>query len=128
MSLGTIAKVWTFGSKSNPSKTHETLQYTDGSTSCGCSGWCKRVAADGSRTCRHTRLVDQGLADSEAVSFKDYEGKGEIAAKLVMDKKGSKGTTKPKSKKMEEESTDPMDKDLKDLDKNWESKRKIRWK
>jgi len=69
----TIAKVWTFTSDSNPSKSYETLQYTDGSTSCNCLGWTRRVAADGSRTCKHTRLVDQGLADSRCVATTDYQ-------------------------------------------------------
>ena len=118
MLSGTIAKVWTFQSDSNPSKTYETLQYTDGNTSCNCMGWTRRVAADGSRTCKHTRLVDQDRADAEALSSKDY-GTGIKSATKV--------ATKPKSKKMEED-TDPMDKDLKDLDKNWDAKRRIRWK
>lgn len=71
----TIAKVWTFGSSSNPNKSYETLQYTDGSTSCNCPGWTRRVAADGSRSCKHTRFVDQGIADSEASSHVDYTQK-----------------------------------------------------
>ena len=140
MSLGTVAKVWTFQSDSNPSKTYETLQYTDGHTSCNCRGWCQRVAADGSRTCRHTRLVDQDRADSEALSFKDYEGKGFSKVKVVSTAEALAGimkkTTKvatpakfAKSKKMvEEDSSDPMDKNLKDLDKDWDKKRKIQWK
>lgn len=66
-----VAKVWTFESSSS-SKTYETLQYTDESTSCNCMGWTRRVAADGSRSCKHTRLVDQGLADSHCVSSKNY--------------------------------------------------------
>ena len=65
-----IAKVWTFASSSG-SNTYETLQYNDGSTSCECPGWTRRVAADGSRSCKHTRLVDQGIADSHCVSLKD---------------------------------------------------------
>lgn len=129
MSLGTVAKVWTFPSSSNPTKKYETLQYTDDTTSCNCPGWTRRTAADGSRTCRHTRLVDQGLADSEAASFKDYTGtKATIKSAAGAVESMAKGTTKSKAKKMEVESFDPMDKDLKDLDKNWESKRKIRWK
>jgi hypothetical protein len=114
-----VAKVWTFPSSSNPTKNYETLQYTDDTTSCNCPGWTRRVAADGSRTCKHTRLVDQGLADSEATSYKDYTGGTKATAK---------GTTHAKAKKTVMESSDPMDKDLKDLDKNWETKRKIRWK
>ena len=68
-----IAKVWTFTSDSNPNKQYETLQYTDSSTSCGCPGWTRRVAADGSRTCKHTRLIDQGQADSQCVSSHEYD-------------------------------------------------------
>lgn len=66
-----VAKVWTFESSSSK-KEYETLQYTDGSTSCNCPGWTRRVAADGSRTCKHTRMVDQGIADTRAVSFHEY--------------------------------------------------------
>lgn len=68
----TIAKVWTFSSSSNKNKTYETLQYDDNTTSCNCPGWTRRVAADGSRTCKHTRLVDQGIADQECVSSHEY--------------------------------------------------------
>ena len=116
-----IAKVWTFQSDSNPSKTYETLQYTDGSTSCNCPGWTRRVAADGTRTCKHTRLVDQDRADAEALSHKDYSSVGSVT-------KAAKAATKAKPKKMVEESTDPMSKELNDLDKSWDSKRKIKWK
>jgi len=68
-----VRKVWTFQSDSNPSKTYETLQYDDDTTSCNCPGWCRRVAVNGSRSCRHTRLVDQGLADSQCVGVKSYD-------------------------------------------------------
>ena len=110
----TIAKVWTFPSSSDPTKNYETLQYDDGSTSCNCKGWInggKRLDANGNRTCRHTRLVDQGRADAEALSSKDY---------------GSGNTTKVATKK--KTYIDPMDKELKNLDKVYESKRKISWK
>ena len=62
-----VTKSWIFSSDSNPSKTYETLQYADGSTSCGCMGWCRRVASDGSRSCKHTRMVDMGVADQHCV-------------------------------------------------------------
>jgi hypothetical protein len=68
-----VTKVWQFSSSSNPSKSYETLQYSDGSTSCNCMGWTRRVAADGSRTCKHTRAVDMGTADSECTSSHDYQ-------------------------------------------------------
>jgi hypothetical protein len=74
----------------------------------------KRLDVNGNRTCKHTRLVDQDRADSEAVSFKDYEA-GTVSPK----KKAAKVATPAKS---------PVDKDLDELDKNWELKRKIKWK
>ena len=63
----TIAKVWTFASSSS-SKTYETLQYTDGTTSCNCPGWTRRAQ----RTCKHTRAVDMDLADNQCVASQDY--------------------------------------------------------
>jgi len=69
----TISQVWQFPSESNPSKEYETLRYTDGSTSCNCPGWTRRVAADGSRSCRHTRLIDMGRADAMCSATHHYE-------------------------------------------------------
>ena len=63
----TIAKAWTFESSSS-SKTYETLQYTDGTTSCNCPGWTRRAQ----RTCKHTRAVDMGLADAQCISSSNY--------------------------------------------------------
>jgi predicted nucleic acid-binding Zn finger protein len=74
-----IAKVWTFSSSSS-SKEYETLLYTDGSTSCNCPGWTRRVAADGSRSCKHTRMVHQGIADSRCDACADYTTKVESAS------------------------------------------------
>lgn len=70
--MKTIAKVWTFKSSSGAG-IYETLQYNDKSTSCNCPGWTRRIQPDGSRSCKHTRLIDQGLADSECVSSKSYD-------------------------------------------------------
>lgn len=56
-----IATTYVFASSSNPKKTYQTLQYVDGSLSCDCSGWTKRVQPDGTRTCRHVRAVDAGV-------------------------------------------------------------------
>lgn len=67
-----ILKVWAFGSDSS-NKTYETLQYTDGNTSCNCPGWTRRVAADGSRSCKHTRFVDLGIADRECLEKHTYQ-------------------------------------------------------
>jgi hypothetical protein len=68
-----ITRVWTFASDSNPNIEYETLQYTDDSTSCNCMGWTRRVAANGSRSCKHTRLVDMGTADYHCTATHNYE-------------------------------------------------------
>lgn len=68
-----IIKVWTFPSDSSPDVQYETLQYADGSTSCNCKGWTRRVAADGSRSCKHTRLVDMGAADDRCTATHNYQ-------------------------------------------------------
>ena len=68
-----ISKVWTFQSDSNPNIQYETLQFADGTTSCNCKGWTRRVAADGTRSCKHTRCVDMGVADDQCVATHDYE-------------------------------------------------------
>ena len=80
----TVAKVWTFESSSNPDKTYETMQYTDLVTSCNCRGWINRVDARGNRSCTHTRMVDQGVADKRAISFHDYT-KEDTRLKLEFD-------------------------------------------
>jgi hypothetical protein len=68
-----IRQVWTFTSDSNPYKEYETLQYLDGSTSCNCKGWTRRVAADGSRCCKHTRYVDLQQADRHCIATHRYQ-------------------------------------------------------
>jgi hypothetical protein len=68
-----INKVWAFASDSNPNIEYETLQYADGTTSCSCKGWTRRVAADGSRSCKHTRYVDMGTADDHCRATHLYE-------------------------------------------------------
>ena len=91
-----IARVWKFASSSG-SGVYETLQYEDGSTSCGCMGWCRRVAPDGSRSCKHTRAVDMGTADSECTSSHDYTSGQKAKAAPVVQKSKQK-TTNPKPK------------------------------
>ena len=71
MSNKKVIKVWAFQSGSNPSKTYQTLMYEDNTISCECPGWTRRVAADGSRTCKHTRSVEMGMADTECITCKD---------------------------------------------------------
>lgn len=72
---------WRFESSSSD-KTYETLQWSDGSLSCDCPGWTRRVAKDGSRTCKHTRSValDHG---SDAVS---QGGLGDAKTKIILQK------------------------------------------
>ena len=70
MSGPAIAKCWTFASSSGGGR-YQTLLYADGSTSCDCPGWCRRVAADGSRSCKHTRSVLMGTADRDCESRHD---------------------------------------------------------
>jgi hypothetical protein len=69
----TISRVWTFASDSNPDIEYETLQYSDKSTSCNCKGWTRRVASDGSRSCKHTRYVDMGIANNYCTANHSYE-------------------------------------------------------
>lgn len=73
MSKPAISKCWTFVS-SRGDRRYQTLLYADQTTSCDCPGWCRRVAGDGSRTCRHTRAVELGIADRECDSMHDYGG------------------------------------------------------
>jgi hypothetical protein len=68
-----ISQVWTFPSDSNPDINYETLRYTDQSMSCNCPGWTRRVAADGSRSCKHTRSIDMGTADHQSTASHSYE-------------------------------------------------------
>lgn len=63
-----IAKTWRFASSSG-SNTYETLQFQDGTTSCDCPGWTRRLQSDGSRSCKHVRSVAMGDADSIAIKF-----------------------------------------------------------
>lgn len=73
-------KVWAFESSSG-SKIYHTILHTDGAVSCDCPGWTRRVAPDGSRSCKHTRAVDMGTADMECVGTPvDYSEKLESPA------------------------------------------------
>ena len=68
-----ISQVWTFASDSNPDREYQTLRYTDRFLSCNCPGWTRRLAADGSRSCKHTRWVDLGQADRHSIATHNYE-------------------------------------------------------
>lgn len=76
-------------SSSSGSKTYETLLYHDGTTSCDCMGWCRRVAPDGSRTCKHVRYVEAGVGKAEAISH------GQVGAGHVVTAPVATTTTKP---------------------------------
>ena len=67
-----IQQVWRFNSDSDPNKEYETLRYSDGSTSCNCAGWTRRVGPEGARSCKHTRLVDLNRADALCVATHNY--------------------------------------------------------
>ena len=68
-----IDQVWIFRSDSNPNTEYETLEFMDGTTSCNCKGWTRRVAPDGSRSCKHTRYVDMGLAFKNCIATHQYQ-------------------------------------------------------
>ena len=57
----------------NPNVEYETLPYADGTTSCNCKGWTRRVAPDGSRSCKHCRYVDMGAAVQHCTATHHYE-------------------------------------------------------
>ena len=59
-----LQKTWTFKSASNPSKAYETQLHSDNTTSCNCKGWC--ILRGATRSCKHTRWVEQGVADRYA--------------------------------------------------------------
>jgi len=63
-----VIKAWLFKSESAGWRRYQTLQYSDGTLSCDCPGWTRRVSSDGSRTCRHVRLVQLGAADTAALA------------------------------------------------------------
>lgn len=77
--MKTIKKTWIFQSDSSD-KEYESILYTDGSTSCNCFGWCRKVQPDGSRTCKHVRAIEMNRADAQCVSSKDYSQSGPAPA------------------------------------------------
>lgn len=97
--MKTISKVWTFQSDSNPDKEYEAILYTDGSTSCNCFGWCRRVQPDGSRTCKHVRAIEMNRADNQCVSSKDYSQSGPVV-EAPQTKKGKAKKTAPVARKI----------------------------
>jgi hypothetical protein len=93
-----ITEVWKFRSESQPDKLYETLRYDNGNLSCGCPGWTRRVSPDGSRSCKHTRSVEAGTADMEAVAHTTRESKSDPVFKVMQSVKlklETKITTEP---------------------------------
>lgn len=74
---------WCFKSSSGP-KLYQTIQYTDSSLSCDCPGWTRRVAPDGSRTCKHVRSVLIGTAQMEAVRHNALSGSKDLPANFPL--------------------------------------------
>ena len=72
-----IATYW-FASSSG-SGTHETLAYADGTTSCSCHGWCRRIDSSGHRSCKHTRMVEAGIARRHATSYRNHDEPPQIS-------------------------------------------------
>jgi hypothetical protein len=99
-----IIKCWIFASSSG-SGTYETLQYEDGSTSCACMGWTRRIAMDGSRSCKHTRSVDMGNADQEALRFHDYSGATPLKMKSANPLDAFREATKPQQQTTRKDSS-----------------------
>ena len=71
MTTKTVRNRRQFASASTPGKCYETLMYADGTTSCQCAGWTRRVAPDGSRSCRHTIEMERefGAASPDVRNF-----------------------------------------------------------
>ena len=78
-----IIEVWEFASSNPRREPYQTLRYHDGSTSCNCPGWTRRVQPDGSRSCKHTRKVDMGTADRDALSHIDYRAQVQPVSEAV---------------------------------------------
>lgn len=67
-----VVKVWTFRGnlRGSVQDRYETIRYADGTLSCDCRGWCRCADEDGNRTCKHTRMVEQGVADKRAMTVR----------------------------------------------------------
>lgn len=72
--MKTIAALYVFSSDTTPEKKYQTIQYTDGSTTCECPGWVykKKSLPNGERTCKHTRWIDCQLAEQHALRVERY--------------------------------------------------------
>lgn len=66
-----IATLFIFASDSSSAQ-YQTLVYMDGTISCECKGWTRRVATDGTRSCKHTRYVEAGMGNQHAIKVVEY--------------------------------------------------------
>lgn len=82
MSTKTVAEVWVFKS-SKGDRTYQSLLYTDDTTSCDCPGWTRRVANNGSRSCKHTRSIDCGSATHDCEKHHVYVTKVAVNEPVV---------------------------------------------
>lgn len=92
---------WCFRSSSSK-KLYETIRYTDSSLSCDCPGWTRRVAPDGSRTCKHVRSVLIGTAQIEAVRHNALSGNKDLpdSFPIVEPKQAAPATHQPLKRKL----------------------------
>jgi hypothetical protein len=83
--VGKPAIATTYAWRSDASdKVYQTLQYDNGALSCDCMGWTRRVAADGSRSCKHTRNVQMGLTQGcLSVVVNSKPGRPRLAGAVV---------------------------------------------
>lgn len=83
-----VVYAWTFASSSS-THNYETLQYEDGSLSCDCPGWTRRVDSHGGRSCKHTRTVQLGRGNE----LSEKHGPIGRSAPVVVAAKSNKSTS-----------------------------------
>lgn len=103
MSGKTILTTFFFESSSSD-KLYQTLRYDDGSTSCDCPGWTRRPQ----RSCKHTRLVEAGLGDTEARKVVVH-CKAVYGVDATMERPPKAKKAKPKPGKIDEATTRRFD-------------------
>lgn len=73
MATKPVENVYYFES-SNKDHIYEAIEYTDGTTSCNCPGWVFKKSAG--RGCKHTRLIEVGLASRDCLRQQHMGGVG----------------------------------------------------
>lgn len=56
-----VRREWRNPSSSSPGTSYTTILWEDQTISCNCPGWTRRVAADGTRDCKHCREAEREL-------------------------------------------------------------------